>query len=184
MATKQTELTYTIRRSARSRRLSVSIRDDGAIIVTAPTRVSDQLIRRFIDQQANWIINALTRINQRVKPTVLTATARERTQLSATARQLVGERLHYWNTFYNYRIGAIKIRDQKSRWGSCNKKGDLSFNYRLALLPTDLADYVIVHELCHIGHFDHSQKFWQSIARTLPNWHDRRRRLNHDWKIA
>ncbi len=184
MAITPTEISYTVRRTSRSQRLSVCVRDDGSINITAPKRISDQFIRRFVDQQAQWIIDAIQRTKKRPPGTLLTATPRERSKLIVTTRQFVGERLHHWNNFYHHRLGTIKIRDQKSRWGSCSKNGDLSFNYRLALLPTDLADYVVVHELCHIGQFNHSKKFWALVAQTIPDWHDRRRRLNRDWKIA
>lgn len=93
------------------------------------------------------------------------------------ARKLIHERLAYWNTFYNYSYGRVSIKDTKSRWGSCSKKGNLNFSYKLIHIPPDLADYVVVHELCHLGEFNHSQKFWNLIARTTPDYKERRNRL-------
>lgn len=84
------------------------------------------------------------------------------------ARIHIQNRLAYWNTFYNFQYGRIAIRNQTSRWGSCSKKGNLNFNYRIIFLSEALMDYVIVHELCHLKEFNHSQNFWNLVAQAMP----------------
>ncbi len=86
------------------------------------------------------------------------------------ARKLVLERLEYWNKHYNFKYGRVSIRNQRSRWGSCSSKGNLNFNFRIVTLPIHLVDYLIVHELCHLGQMNHSQKFWDLVGETLPNY--------------
>lgn len=83
---------------------------------------------------------------------------------------IVKDRIEYFNTFYNFKWNRIVIRNQKTRWGSCSRKGNLNFNYKIALLPPESADYIIVHELCHLGEFNHSQKFWDLVAKTIPDY--------------
>lgn len=95
------------------------------------------------------------------------------------ARALVMERLKYFNQEYNFEICRIAIRNQRSRWGSCSKKGNLNFNYRVTLLPPEVADYIIVHELCHLGEFNHSKRFWALVAKTIPNYLQIRKKLRH-----
>ena len=86
------------------------------------------------------------------------------------ARKLVHERLEYFNKFYGFTYKKIAIRNQKTRWGSCSKQGNLNFSYRLALMPAHHADYIIVHELCHLGEFNHSKNFWALVAQQVPNY--------------
>lgn len=93
------------------------------------------------------------------------------------ARKLVHERLEYFNQFYGFKYNKVAIRNQKTRWGSCSKRGNLNFSYKLALLPPHLADYIIVHELCHLQEFNHSQAFWNLVARQVPNHKELRNNL-------
>lgn len=98
-------------------------------------------------------------------------------QYKNQARCLVRQRLDYFNQFYNYKYNRVSIKNQRSRWGSCSRLGNLNFNYRLAHLPTELADYIIVHELCHLKEMNHSARFWQLVAQTMPDYLERRREL-------
>jgi predicted metal-dependent hydrolase len=74
------------------------------------------------------------------------------------------------------RIGVnytnVSIRDQKTKWGSCSRKGNLSFNWRLILFPHQVLRYVVIHELCHLRHFNHSPRFWSLVERHDPNYRE------------
>ena len=91
------------------------------------------------------------------------------------ARALVHQRIRHFNTVYGFKVGRIFIKNHKSRWGSCSEKGNLNFNYKLVFLPADIVDYIIVHELCHLSEFNHSERFWNTVGRTIPD-HKRRRK--------
>ena len=71
----------------------------------------------------------------------------------------------------------LSVRNQRTRWGSCSRTGNLNFNYKIALLPEPLADYIIAHELCHLGEFNHSQAFWDLVAVAIPDYRERRAEL-------
>nr|VFK28036.1 MAG: hypothetical protein BECKMB1821G_GA0114241_103217 [Candidatus Kentron sp. MB]VFK29342.1 MAG: hypothetical protein BECKMB1821I_GA0114274_100941 [Candidatus Kentron sp. MB]VFK74756.1 MAG: hypothetical protein BECKMB1821H_GA0114242_100941 [Candidatus Kentron sp. MB] len=71
----------------------------------------------------------------------------------------------------------VSIRAQKTRWGSCSGNGNISLNWRLMLLPSQLVDYVLIHELCHLRHMNHSPAFWELVGRSIPNWKACRARL-------
>lgn len=89
------------------------------------------------------------------------------------ARTCVEERVDAWSGPQPERV---RITDTSSRWGSCSETGTLSFSWRLVLAPTSVLDYVVVHELAHLEHLDHSRDFWAAVERALPGW-----RAPHDW---
>ncbi len=74
----------------------------------------------------------------------------------------------------------IKIKEQKTRWGSCSKKGNLNFNWKLIMAPKDVLDYVIVHEVCHLRHLNHGAMFWQMVANYMPNYQKARKWLKEN----
>lgn len=94
------------------------------------------------------------------------------------ARLLVHERLAYWNQFYGLTYKRVAIRNQRSRWGSCSTKQNLNFNYRLVFLPLELVDYVVVHELCHLTHFNHGPEFWLFVEKAIPDYERRKNELH------
>ncbi|MCX6720500.1 MAG: M48 family metallopeptidase [Candidatus Staskawiczbacteria bacterium] len=92
------------------------------------------------------------------------------TQKREMARTLVENRLSYINKFYNFKINRIAIKNTVTRWGSCSSKGNLNFNYKIIYLKPELADYLIVHELCHLGELNHSKRFWALVSKTIPDY--------------
>ena len=95
------------------------------------------------------------------------------------ARTLIEERLNYFNQFYNLEVCRVSVRNQKTRWGSCSSKGNLNFNYKILFLPRDAADYIIVHELCHLKEMNHSKNFWALVSQTFPNYKYIRKNLKN-----
>ncbi|MDB5264503.1 MAG: putative metal-dependent hydrolase [Parcubacteria group bacterium] len=133
-------------------------------------------VEAFVAKHADWIERAQERIEKR-KPRLpkeqlprIRRNSKAYKEAQEQARTLVTARLIHFNKVYNFTYGTISIRNQKTRWGSCSAKGNLSFNYRIAFLPPELADYIIVHELCHTKEHNHSPRFWVEVARTIPNY--------------
>jgi predicted metal-dependent hydrolase len=92
-------------------------------------------------------------------------------------RRYLTKRLCHWIERTGMRPRALAIRGQNTRWGSCTSGGLISLNWKLLATPPDVIDYVIVHELAHLQHMNHSPRFWQAVERWLPNYRDLRRRL-------
>lgn len=96
------------------------------------------------------------------------------------ALQLVQAKLKKWNGYYGYTYTQVTVRNQRTRWGSCSAKGRLNFHYRIVFLPEHLADYLIVHELCHLKAFDHSARFWSLVSETIPDYKECRKALRQN----
>ena len=94
---------------------------------------------------------------------------RQSLALREEARALVHARLAYFAPRCGVVVRKVFIKNHKSRWGSCSTKGNLNFNYKIVLLPPEVADYIIVHELCHLREFNHSVRFWALVAEVVPN---------------
>jgi len=95
------------------------------------------------------------------------------------AKTYLEEKTSWWSSQMKVNYGKITIRDQATRWGSCSGKGNLNFNWRLILLPEELADYVVVHELAHRFHMNHSRQFWSEVAYVMPDYIERRKALKN-----
>ena len=93
------------------------------------------------------------------------------------ARALVHELLARHNAHYKHAVRRVFIKDHRARWGSCSQRGNLNFNYRILFLPPHLQAYVVVHELCHLQHFNHSPAFWASVAQAVPGYAQCRKEL-------
>lgn len=90
------------------------------------------------------------------------------------AEKLLKERTLYYSKIIGVRPNKITIKDQKTIWGSCSSKKNINYSYRLIMAPIDIIDYVVVHELCHLIHMDHSKEYWRSVELILPDYAERR----------
>lgn len=168
---------WTLRRSGRAKKLWVTVRRDGTVVVTAPHAAGTTAIERFVREHAAWIARAVARMRRFAGDTFLPRGRRHYLAHREAARALVHELLAEHAPAYGLRYGRVSIKDMTRNWGSCSELGNLNFNYKLALLPRRLAAYVVVHELCHLLRFDHSPEFWAHVARTFPDHRALRREL-------
>ncbi len=165
-------LAYTIRRHPRAKNVRISIKADATVVVSAPKRVSKKFIHTFVQEQQVWVMHELEKLNAKKSAWVLPEGITQDSLASCKARALkfVRERLRHHNEHYQYSYSRVTVKKMSSRWGSCSTEGNMSFHYRLLFLPLELADYVIVHELCHLQEMNHSHRFWQLVRETIPQY--------------
>lgn len=89
------------------------------------------------------------------------------------ALSLFNERVEYYSDIIRMKPKAIAVKKQKTRWGSCSSRGNINLNIKLLMLPPDIMDYVIVHEMIHLKIMNHSSEFWKSVASVLPDYRNR-----------
>lgn len=169
----QYHINYLLNRSRRARHIRLSI-DHRGLILTLPQHVPHLIGRQYLKKNLPWIKKTLL---QHPAQPLNKLTPRQLTHLKIKTRNLVRLRIDHFNHHYGFTFRRITIRNQKTRWGSCSLAKTLSFNLRLALLPTTLSDYIIVHELCHLKQMNHGPKFWALVAQTLPHHKSLRRQL-------
>jgi predicted metal-dependent hydrolase len=95
----------------------------------------------------------------------------------AEALALVLARIEHYESALGVSCNAVRIKNQKSCWGSCSQKGNININYNILHLPPELQEYIIVHELCHLKEFNHSKQFWEHVASVIPEHKELRKRL-------
>ena len=172
------KVSYILRRNRRAKSVRLSVGVGGMLAVTVPYGVALWRAESFIHEKTDWVLRSIETMEKRSAESIFSRRSkREYQKLKETARSLAKSRVEYFGSFYGIHPGAIAIRNQKTRWGSCSKRGNLNFNYKIALLPEHLADYIVVHELCHVVEFNHSKKFWQLVAKAIPDYKARRREI-------
>lgn len=164
---------YEIIRSDR-KTLGLQVKD-GRVFVRAPRRVTLQQIERFVREHEDWIQNALNRqaAKQAAHPE---PTAAERAELIRRAKEILPQRTAYWSQRMGLYPTQIRITSARRRFGSCSSEGHICYSWRLMQYPSEAIDYVVVHELAHLKHMNHSPAFHALVAKYLPD-HKARRAL-------
>lgn len=165
---------YTLRRSKRAKYMRLTVHPGGVIVVTAPECFHMRAIEKFLESRSAWVASAVARMRSLV---ALPGGKRDYKASREVARVLVHERLEKWNAAYAFAYHNVSIKNTKSLWGSCSRKGNLNFSYKIAYLPRELQDYIVVHELCHLKEKNHSRAFWALVGRALPEYPRLRREL-------
>ena len=142
------------------------------VIVRAPMRMPKRDISKFVEDHRDWIEKHKTKMEQQLaeKPLLKKLSVEEVQTLADRALDVIPARVRHYAPIVGVTYGRITIRNQKSRWGSCSSKGNLNFNCLLMLAPESVRDYVVVHELCHRKHMNHSPEFWQAVEQAIPGW--------------
>lgn len=173
----------TILRSPR-KTLSLELTLDG-LLVRSPRRMSDREINSFLNEKRSWIEKhwQLMQERQAALSQLPPFTAEEIRALAEKALAVIPERVKYYAPLIGVDYGRITIRNQRTRWGSCSSKGNLNFNCLLMLLPDEVIDYVVVHELCHRKQMNHSAQFYAEIEKVFPEYRRCRKWLKENGNI-
>ena len=170
-----------VRESARARRIRATWKPGQPPELVVPAGVSERAIDRALRTHAPWIGRQVAGERPRVLDLDASLTERAGRRL---ARRAIVETARIEAARIGVTYARLAIRDTRSRWGSCSARGTLSFSWRLVLAPRSVLEYVVVHELCHLRHLDHSPAFWSLVEQVRPWYREEKRWLDdHGWEL-
>ena len=157
----------------RSRRSTIGLEiKNGQLTARVPLYASDAQVRKFIDLHRGWIDKNMAKAlaDAQAAREEGSLTYEDIKELGEKALQDIPARVRKYAPLIGVKYGRITIRNQRTRWGSCSSKGNLNFNCLLMLCPEEVRDSVVVHELCHLKHMDHSAAFYAEVRRVFPEY--------------
>jgi predicted metal-dependent hydrolase len=146
--------------SDRAKHLRITVRGDRAVRLTIPRGVSLKKARQFLDSKIPWIrkhLRRFERLGDNCEPAPLPPINRTK------ARAFLIARLEAMAELHDFKFTKVSIRNQKTKWGSCSARNNISLNMNLVRLPAELTDYVLLHELVHTRIKNHSSRFWAEL---------------------
>lgn len=160
---------YELIRSER-KTLSLQVREDGSLLVRAPLRMQKRQVEAFIREKSSWIASCRRRLEEQKKRAGEQQILKdpELRELREAAKKLFPELVAKYAEHLGLPYGKITVRFQRSRWGSCSREGNLSFNGLLLLAPEEVLESVVAHELCHLRYKDHGKDFYALLYSIFP----------------
>lgn len=160
------KISYTVKKGSGTKYLRLTISNSGELVVSKPWYLNTLILESFIKKKAEWILDKLAYFKNNPPK----YGKKEYLTYKPQAERLVCQKIDRFNQHYRFQFSQISIRNQRTRWGSCSSRGNLNFNYKIVFLPTKMIDYIVVHELCHLKEMNHSEKFWNLVSQTIPDY--------------
>lgn len=165
---------YKLIRSKR-KTTAIEITKGCEIIVRAPLFQSQKTIENFVNKKSAWIEKALKK--QSLRQDKFSITEQEAERLKALAKKIIPQKVEYFSSLTGLVPTAVKITSAKTRFGSCSGKNSICFSFHLMQYPDEAIDYVVLHEIIHIKHHNHSKRFWNELEKYMPDYKKRRQLL-------
>lgn len=165
---------YEIIRSKR-RTMCLQVKRDGSVLVRAPFRTSEKVIKDFVFSHTEWINKKQELVKNAHVPENFTEN--EAKILKERIKNIIEPILEKYSKAMGVSYEKLSINSAKTRFGSCSSRKTLNFSYRLALYPYEAIEYVCVHELAHLTEMNHSKKFWAIVEKYLPDYKERKKLL-------
>lgn len=166
-------------RLVRSKRktLAIEVTPNLQVIVRAPFFVSKRKIEKFVLENEAWVEKAKEKVKKAIESRPPEPTITEMNELKGKAREIIPDRVAYFSALTGLTPTAVKITSAKKRFGSCSSKNSLCFSYLLMKYPQNAIDYVVLHEIAHIKHKNHSKQFYSFIEKYMLDYKEREKLL-------
>lgn len=159
----------------RAKRLTLRLITPLHAKVTVPYFVSFEQAKRFVLKKSDWIYKTTKKLSQTPKKVFTNDQGLAMHQ--SDAKRFINEVIEKHRLTYDSMFRKIFVKNLRSRWGSCSSAKNLNFNYRLIFLPERLAEYIVIHELCHLKEMNHGPHFWRLVAQVFPDYKQIRKQL-------
>ena len=143
---------------------------EGDLIIRAPLKLSEKEIYAFVEKNKKWAADKIEAARKKKETPVVPLTWEEIEELGKAAEEYIPMQVAHYAALMDIDFGNVTIRNQTTRWGSCSSKKNLNFNVFLMLASKEVIDSVIVHELCHIRHMNHSKAFYDEVLKFCPDY--------------
>ena len=166
------DIPYTLERS-RIKNLYIYIKN-GEVIVRAPLRLANNYIEEFLNKKSKWIYENLEKSKDKCnkeKEEKIEQKDIERLQ------KIVEENIYKYSKILGKAPKKVRIRDLKYAWGSCSSNKNISINLKLATKDERAIEYVVLHEMCHLIHMNHSKSFWNLVEKNMPKYKEYKKLL-------
>ncbi|TKW60424.1 MAG: M48 family metallopeptidase [Blastochloris viridis] len=183
------ELPYEVKRSAKRRRsFGFVVNEAGVVVFTAPRWVRLEQMLDFAQRRESFIEKRLKELGQ--KKAVEAEKELRRQDMEGrycelpvewyrkAGRKTMNREVAHWAARVGVTVAKVRITSGKTVWGSCNSNGEINLSWRLMLVPAELREYVVIHELCHRVHMNHGVRFWRLVEKYCPDYEEKRKRLN------
>jgi len=157
--------------------MKLAVYRDGRVVVITPMGSYERLAERFVHEKSAWLFSKLNFFQEHPQQPTVRGTKQDYLKHKQAAVALLTQKVEHFSKAFGFQYRRISVKNQKTRWGSCSKKGSLNFNYRILFLSEEAQDYIVAHELCHLKEFNHSKKFWHYVSQISPNHKQIRREL-------
>ncbi len=156
--------------------LALEVTKNLEVKVRAPYRTNKAVIEKFVSSHLDWIEKSKAKITQKSASKPEPTKEQER-YYKDLAKSVIPKKVAYFSHLTGLKPSAVHITSAKTRFGSCSGKNSVNFSWRLMQYPDSAIDYVVLHELAHIKHHNHSKEFYSLIARYMPDYKDRKKLL-------
>lgn len=162
------EIQVNFRKVKKSKHIRIHVSSPERVLVTGSPAVPFRDLELFFQKNQTWVQEKILHFQKFPNKNIQLPVVQYKVK-KELARKLVLDKLTHWNKQYNFKWNQVAIRNQRTRWGSCSSKGTLSYHAGIVDLPESLQDYLVVHELCHLGALNHSLTFWTLVEKSLPH---------------
>lgn len=166
----QGDIHFTLKRKRFQKNTYIRVKSDGSVIVSTGYLTPKSMVLSFIENKSTWIQKQQSKLSKKVPNAHY-----DRAYLKEKSTDIILPLVEKWSSIMHLTPTFVGFRYNRSRWGSCSGKNRLNFNTRLATMHPDFIEYVVVHELAHIKHKNHSKDFWAEVEKFLPDYKERKK---------